>query len=173
MKILQINDKDNKDYVPTYQELGLDEETFDSLTRDQKGSDYYAKLTDEWMAQNAIRIDTERDKLKLKSAQKERSLELHWYNTLDSESLLDAIEKTRDKADLFIDEIIKSQTKNSFINYYDKLRHSVKFGEIRLNNADSKKLKKFPKYDRGRKEIFGSRYSIVTLWSHVFSLRNK
>jgi hypothetical protein len=95
---------------------------------------------------------------------------------MDHEKVIELINKTRIKADEAIDAILKTQTKQDFIEYYEKLRQRVKYSNIVIVKASHAKLMRFPNIGGAAGSglvVFGSNARMVALWSHVFSLRNK
>lgn len=163
-----INDRD---YIPSLKEMGYGEVEIELTLASEYGRDKIGVETVEWMKANCERIDAMEKLTKEKLVKKDLKLKDHWYNTVDKDDIINAIDKTRDMANDVISKLLEVQTKQTIIDYLLKLEGNVLNGEIRLTSADIKKLKRFPKYDSYNKSIFGSNSRMLALWSHVFSLR--
>jgi hypothetical protein len=165
MNNYQLTNKNKLNYYPTNEDLGMTDKEVDEFQ--VKFPSKWLNLVDIWIERNNERI-TKRD------IQKRNEFSAsHWYKTTDKDTLIKAIIKSTKNHEQVIDFIARTQTRESLIRYYERLKDRIKNGQPVITSCEVEKLKRFPKYDEYRKEIFGSNARLVTLWSHVYSLKNK
>lgn len=173
MEKLRILTRNDRDYQPTLDELRINDEEFNLYMQTKMGQRIHQDLVDAWIVINIKRIDKLEERRARLAISKSKALEDHWYNTLEHSIMVEAIDKTRSRADEVINAIVKVQTKQCFIEYFERMRWNVKHSDIKLVYSDNAKLTRFPKYNKFNNILFGSNARMIALWSHVFSLRNK
>lgn len=150
-------------YVPSGKDFKMSENEWVEL-----------KMEDQEVLMNGF-YEKKRSEAELKYGKKKETnylkVQRHWYNNIDAEDIIEAINKTRGYADEVIDFINDKESISALRNRNEALKFRVKFDDIKLRVADDKKLKRFPRYSHERKEIIFSNHSLLALWSHVFSLR--
>lgn len=169
----KVYDSKTGQYIPTFEELGY---TLAEVSKDRTEAEnrMFEEDYDRRMTLFQRKYEARRKELgSLKERVRNEQAEKHWYATLPEEHIKRLIEDSIINSEEILNYFIESSPLESMQHYYTSLKLRVKIMKPNILMADSKKVMTFPKYDIGRDKLFGSRYSFMKLWSHVFKVINR
>lgn len=161
-------DKKSVLYIPDYVgDLGYTQEEADQLS--EKDLPEIERRTEAFRRKHL-------EQLELKSIDKKENVRMelmsHWYRRLTEKEIIDLVERTRHLYPI-LNELSEKSTIKSMAVHQIKLLNSIKNGaKPSIRPAKDSQLKRFPRYDYNTKKLYGSKYSFLALWSHVFSLKS-
>lgn len=160
-------------YIPTLEELGYTEqEVFKERSEqdEQLFNQEYDRRTEKFQRE----YERKRKELKNRKTKiKLDSMEMHWYSRLTHSEVKELLEDCSVFADEILDDFISKAGLESMAFYYNSLKMRIKSTTPEILGADPKKLATFPKLDVGKNKLFGSKYSFLKLWAHVYSVSHK
>lgn len=160
------DDRKSIHYVPNHvSDLGYSEE--EAMQLSEKDNDEIERRTINYK-ESLIR----KNKVKeiVKAERLEREMASHWYCTLSEQEIKKLINTTLHLAGTALNDIVENEKLAAKANYVIQLRNLIMSGmSFKVHPANVNKLKRFPKMEAGTGKIFGSKYSFLALWSHVYS----
>lgn len=169
----KVYDQRTGEYIPTFEELGYTEQEV-AREMNEEQTALFEKEYERRMALFQRKYETRRKMVRdLKERVKKEQALKHWYATLNEEHIMRLIEESLNNSDEILDYFLDNAKLESMQFYYSSLKKRVKVMRPNILPADLKKIKDFPKYDVGRDKLYGSRYSFMKIWSHVFRVINR
>lgn len=160
-------DKSSPDYQPQCEDFNLTLEEFTVLFMTNPGK--YWDMVNGFKLKHVKNVTV---KELVKGSKKIATTKNHWYYTLDELLIVEAVEKSRSLCEEAMAVVqSKNQPERKRI-YNERLIQRVLHDKFQYDRPlDSSKLRRFPRYNADKREIYGSPYALMTLWITAFPKR--